>query len=472
MRNSIENKAFSKTGIPMEFHFLEQLIAFRLGNSIRPTLPDIDDWNLPMKNYIIKEGMEDQEDTICLFLIALAPHAVPELFDKAIQEKIKSSGDFPEIGGVRGKNFRGFLPTGQTAVFLLAGDDRKRQMEIEQLFWSDREFSRRKILWLEELPQGEPVLSGKIIMALDYVSQFLFGTSAPPHFSTSFPAKRIKTLLSSSDIVMNDEIIKHYRNLKEWIEFNPSLLDNWDMKKRLRQGYRVLFYGPAGTGKTLTATVLGNETSKDVYKIDLSMVVSKYIGETEKNLELLFARAEDKDWILFFDEADAIFGKRTSVKDAHDKYANQEVSYLLQRIEEFDGLVILATNMKNNIDDAFIRRFNDIVKFNIPNEEERKEIWEKSFPENSDYGNIPDRVKKYELTGGNIINIIHYAGLQAVKKYETIVIPSKEVVALNDCNESVSAIEESDPGKLPFYYVDIIEGIRREMNKEGKPFSL
>src|SRR6185436_3278807 len=130
--------------------------------------------------------------------------------------------------------------------------------------------------------------------------------------------------------------------------------------------------------------VLGNETGKEVFKIDLSMVVSKYIGETEKNLELLFARAEDKDWILFFDEADAIFGKRTSVKDAHDKYANQEVSYLLQRIEEFNGLVILATNLKNNIDQAFIRRFDDIVKFTFPDESERKEIWEKSFPDNSD----------------------------------------------------------------------------------------
>jgi hypothetical protein len=442
--------------IPLEFQYLEQLIAYRLGNSRIPVFPDIQHWSLPLKNYILDARLTDP-NAICLLLIALAPHAIPELFDKAIQEKIKSSGDFPEIGGVRGKNFRGFLPTGQTALFLLAGDDRVKRLEIEQLFWSDKEFSRKKILWLEELPQGEPVMSGKIIMALDYVGLFLFGASAPPHFSTSFPAKRILTSLGSEDIMMNNEIIRHYRNLKDWIEFNPRLMDDWEMKKRLRQGYRVLFYGPAGTGKTLTATVLGNETSKEVYKIDLSMVVSKYIGETEKNLELLFARAEDKDWILFFDEADAIFGKRTSVRDAHDKYANQEVSYLLQRIEEFNGLVILATNMKNNIDEAFIRRFNDIVKFTIPNEDERKEIWEKSFPKNSDYDNIPDKVKKYELTGGNIINIVHFAGIQAVKRHESISDQENETV--------------SDRGKLKFYLDDIIEGIRREMNKEGKPFS-
>jgi SpoVK/Ycf46/Vps4 family AAA+-type ATPase len=188
------------------------------------------------------------------------------------------------------------------------------------------------------------------------------------------------------------------------------------------------------------------------------MVVSKYIGETEKNLELLFARAEDKNWILFFDEADAIFGKRTSVRDAHDKYANQEVSYLLQRIEDYNGLVILATNMKSNIDDAFIRRFNDIVKFSMPNEEERKQIWEKSFPANADYNELPDKIKKYELSGGNIINVIHFAGIQAVKRRNKLL------------EENESADENLTNSKLTFHLEDIHEGIRREMIKEGKPF--
>jgi hypothetical protein len=403
---------------------------------------------LPAKNFLPSFDFEQDDDALTVLLMGLAPHAVPGLFDRAIRSKLKESDDFPEIGGMRGKNFRGFLPTGQTAVFLLAGDDWEHRKKIEQLFWPDKDFAKKKILWLEELPQSEPVLSGKIIMALDYIDLFLIGTSAPPHFSTSFPAKKIETKLTLNDIVLSKELQKHYTNLEDWIKFNQPLMYQWDMEKRVHKGFRVLFYGPAGTGKTLTAGVLGNETKKDVYKIDLSMVVSKYIGETEKNLELLFARAEDKDWILFFDEADAIFGKRTSVRDAHDKYANQEVSYLLQRIEDYNGLVILATNMKNNIDDAFIRRFNDIVKFTIPNEDERKEIWEKSFPENADYGEIPNEVKKYKLTGGNIINAIHFAGIQALKKRE----------------------EPHDSEKLIFYLEDVTDGIRKEMAKEGKPF--
>jgi SpoVK/Ycf46/Vps4 family AAA+-type ATPase len=179
------------------------------------------------------------------------------------------------------------------------------------------------------------------------------------------------------------------------------------------------------------------------------MVVSKYIGETEKNLELLFARAENKKWILFFDEADALFGKRTNVRDAHDKYANQEVSYLLQRIEDYDGLVILATNMKNNIDEAFVRRFNSILKFSIPDTEERKKIWQKTFPPEVEFRekDIIEVVKKYELSGGNIVNVVHYAGIKAAKRQQT---PEEPLI---------------------IYLPDVVDGIRHELTKSGVPFN-
>jgi len=125
----------------------------------------------------------------------------------------------------------------------------------------------------------------------------------------------------------------------------------------------ILFIGAPGTGKKILASLIGQQSGKEVYRIDLSMVVSKYIGETEKNLSKIFDAAEHKNWILFFDEADALFGKRTNVRDAHDKYANQEVAYLLQKIENYNGLVLLATNMKNNIDEAFTRRLQSIIHF-------------------------------------------------------------------------------------------------------------
>ena len=173
----------------------------------------------------------------------------------------------------------------------------------------------------------------------------------------------LSTNQSWTDLALDKAALNQVEEIKAWLRQSSSAKPDSRLKKKLKPGFLVLFDGPAGAGKASTAALIGQEFNKPVYKVDLSMVVSKYIGETEKNLELLFARAEDKDWILFFDEADALFGKRTDVKDSHDKYANQEVSYLLQRMEDYNGLVILATNMKSNTDDAFTRRFNLILRF-------------------------------------------------------------------------------------------------------------
>jgi hypothetical protein len=453
-----------------EFHYLEQLVRSRLNDyfpggaivttsaeadSSLPPMPHPSDWQLPLGKFVADNRLNAAEAT--LLLIGLAPHVQPDLFDQAIESKIPNAGNFPKLGGVRGKNSRSFLPTGETALFLLAGEDRQQRLAMQSLFGVEHLFGQKKILWLEEVPYGEPVMSGKIIISQDYIDTFLFGRPSPPHFNSSFPARLIRERRGWDSLVISDELQSQIGEIINWLKYNDHLLDHWGMGDRLKKGYRALFYGPPGTGKTLTAALLGNEMQKDVYKIDLSMVVSKYIGETEKNLELLFARAEDKGWILFFDEADALFGKRTSVRDANDKYANQEVSYLLQRIEDFNGLIILATNMKNNIDEAFIRRFNAILRFPFPEAAERKLIWKKSFPTGSQFAaapspagspvDIPEIVKKYELAGGSIINVVHYASLKAVER-------------------------SADPNHQPVIYLsDVYKGIQIELNKHGKPFN-
>ncbi len=216
------------------------------------------------------------------------------------------------------------------------------------------------------------------------------------------------------------------------------------MEKKLGPGYRALFYGPPGTGKTLSATLLAKQYKMPLFRVDLSALVSKYIGETEKNLARLFDEAEYKKWILFFDEADALFGKRTQVKDAHDRYANQEVSYLMQRIETFDGLVILASNLKGNMDDAFTRRFQSIIYFPFPTPEEQLIIWQKSFPKKLQ----PDKdvdlrnfVQRYKLTGANIMNVVQYCCLTSLAN-------NKKKISC----ELLSA------------------GIQRELQKEGRAF--
>lgn len=438
--------------MPIEFQYLGQLIKSRLAAALgqkpepEPTFPSITTWQLPLAKFITENQLNEKEST--LLLIGLAPHFQPDLFDTSIESKLPANTNFPKLGGVRGKNSRSFLPTGETALFLLAGEDKQQRLSLQHLFSSEHIFGQKKILWLEEVPYGEPLMSGRIIISQDYIDTFLLGKPSAPHFNSSFPARLIKERRSWDALVINEELQSQINEITNWLKYNDHLMNNLGMGDRLKRGYRALFYGPPGTGKTLTAALLGKEMGKDVYKIDLSMVVSKYIGETEKNLELLFARAEDKGWILFFDEADALFGKRTSVRDSNDKYANQEVSYLLQRIEDYNGLIILATNMKNNIDEAFIRRFNAILRFPFPEANERKQIWKKSFPTGSVYNptttDIPDEVKKYELAGGSIINVVHYASLKA--------------------------LERSTKPPLTIHLSDVQKGIQIELNKHGKPF--
>jgi len=389
----------------------------------------------------IQQNQLGAEETL-LLTIALAPHLNPQFLDTIIQESLPQPGDFPQIGGVRGKNFRGFLPTGETALFLLAGDDPGKRMEVQQLFSEDHLFAKKHILWLEEVPEGEPHMSGRIILSQEYVDLFTIGKVARPRFSMNFPAQLLETGLEWDDLVLHSDTLEQIKELEVWVKHGDTLLHDWEMHRKLKPGYRALFHGPPGTGKTLTASLLGKYTGKDVYRIDLSMMVSKFIGETEKNLSNLFSKAENKDWILFFDEADALFGKRTNVRDAHDKYANQEVSYLLQRVEHYNGLVILATNFKSNIDEAFSRRFQSIIYFPMPGTGERLRLWQKAFPEKIQLAqdiNLPTFAQKYELTGAEIINVVQYACLRAL-----------------------------DRDGEQILFTDLHDGIKKEFQKEGR----
>lgn len=233
-------------------------------------------------------------------------------------------------------------------------------------------------------------------------------------------ARRVQVRHTWADLVLPDDQLAQLRELCDQMNYRARVLDDWgfDRKLSLGKGLNVLFAGPSGTGKTMAAEVIAGELGLDLFKIDLSTVVSKYVGETEKNLERIFVAAHNSNAILFFDEADALFGKRSEVHDAHDRYANIEISYLLQKMEEYEGLTILTTNLSKNIDEAFVRRMHLIVEFPYPEREMRHRLWQMAFPAatplapDMDFALLADR---YRLSGGNVRNIALTAAFLAAR---------------------------------------------------------
>jgi AAA+ superfamily predicted ATPase len=272
----------------------------------------------------------------------------------------------------------------------------------------------RTLMWARD-PASRTLLSSDIDAASRNQSQTWLGSLARkliPHYQWE-------------DIVLPRQQLATLRMICATVRQRPTVYGDWgfDRKLAMGKGLIALFSGPSGTGKTMSAEIIANELGLDLFKINLSAVVSKYIGETEKNLERIFTEAQDSDAILFFDEADALFGKRSEVKDAHDRYANIETAYLLQRTEEYNGLVILASNIKKNMDEAFIRRIHFLVDFPFPEEAERLEIWRRTFPAQAPKTediDLPFLARKLKITGGNIRNIILAAAFLAAEEQEAI----------------------------------------------------
>ncbi|MBV9301617.1 MAG: ATP-binding protein [Acidobacteriaceae bacterium] len=226
----------------------------------------------------------------------------------------------------------------------------------------------------------------------------------------SLLARKIKPHYSWNDIVLPLDRVEQLKEICNAVKFRSVIYDQWgfDRKLSLGKGLNILFAGPPGTGKTMAAEIMAGELGLDLYKTDLSTVVSKYIGETEKNLARIFAEAENSNAILFFDEADALFGKRSEVRDSHDRYANIEINYLLQKMEEHEGLVILATNFRKNMDDAFVRRLHYTLDFPFPDEAERHRIWQSIWPKETPRHvelDLQALARRFELAGGSIRNI-------------------------------------------------------------------
>ena len=407
-------------------------------------IPDLPDSESPYAS-IVNEWQLNIYQRLAMAL-AMASSLRPEVLDVFFGRNQIYDRGFTEFGGVTDKNHSGFLPTGQTLCFLISATNQELRGLVNEILGSKSILIKEQLINLGQTDAYVPYLNGILSLSREWMHYLLTGEKLRVEQSAEFPAKKITTNMAWDDVVLDDLVMDQVMEINTWLEHRVTLMKDWGLEKMVKPGYRTLFYGPPGTGKTLTATLLGKTSKKEVYKVDLSMIVSKYIGETEKNLAKIFDIAQHKDWILFFDEADALFGKRTVANSSNDRHANQQTAYLLQRIEDFPGTVILASNLKANMDDAFTRRFQSMIHFKMPSPEERYQIWKNAFSGKCSLHPDIDLWKiaeDYELAGGAIINVLRFCALSAINRNDTIV--SRQ---------------------------ELLTGLRREFKKENKTLSV
>ncbi|MBQ4863906.1 ATP-binding protein [Pseudoalteromonas sp. MMG013] len=357
-----------------------------------------------------------------LIILALTPVINPSLFDVLLSINEQTNRPFTEFGMV--ERDATLYASAATAAFILGGNDVMTQCQVLKTLHTSPLLKR--VLSHYDDGHAPSLLSAPLALTAEYVQTLTTATAYTPESDSTFAASPVKSNMTWQDLVLPTSIQTQLDDIIQWVKHGETLITEWQIGKQLRPGYRALFYGPPGTGKTLTASVLGQAVDMAVYKIDLSMVTSKYIGETEKNLEKVFSLAEHRRWILFFDEADALFGKRQASNSANDQFANQNVAYLLQRIERFNGIVILASNFKDNIDNAFFRRFESIVHFESPKPAQRLSMWQNGFCEKTRLSpdiNFQQLADQYPLSGADIVNIIRCVSLKLLSQGRSEVHP-------------------------------------------------
>ena len=359
-----------------------------------------------------------------MLLMALEPHFKPiGIIDRMASIKADFPALFPSFSYYKDPFSNNYYPTLQSILFLCAGKNTDEWRVCEQQLLHHGKLISEQILALRDPDERGRIgirLNKLVEIAPEYADYLMQGRKPRPDFGKGFPARWVTTNLGWDHRVLNQITHREINDIMDWVEHGKNVIARADNK--INKSFPCLFYGPPGTGKSFTAKLIGKEYGRDVFRIDLSMIVSKYIGETEKNLAQLFDRAEGKDWILFFDEADALFGKRTGISDSKDKWANLEMSYLLQRMEEYEGLCILATNLKHNLDVAMTRRFQSLIYFPWPKPDERAMIWKKSLPPGFEYPNRIsfEKLARYDFSGANIANVIKSCCVKAAKRGDYI----------------------------------------------------
>lgn len=329
------------------------------------------------------------------------------------------------FGGVFRKDSPKFYPTVQTVIFLLAGGDSELASYYHCHFNSKHKLFESSLLFAHSEDIHAIFADCEIRFNDQFVATILSGTAPRLDGGSGFPAKQSTRTHTLEEVVLSEQT---RGDLKKLQRFARNMRALWSLpdKRRYRNNFISIFSGDPGTGKSHTAEAIGNELGMPVYKVNFAQLVSKYIGETEKNLERVFNRFSGHPSILFFDEAESIFSKRTEVKDSHDKHSNNEQSFLLQKIEEYDGIVILATNVQNlaqYFDKAFQRRIRQIINFSFPDYEQRLLLWKTALGNSFRYeeGLEDQLARNYQFTGGSVYNLISEGIIEALDRDVTTI---------------------------------------------------
>ena len=379
------------------------------------TIPPLPNWEESTWGNLLRRKTFTPEE--CL---AIGLGLIPELDAKGLDVLANVAEEDDRVGGnaggTNGKQHQGILPTGQTLAFLLAATTDLGAAKARQLLHTQHPLIKEGVLMYADPESNEPSLSGILKISHEYLHILTYGTPYIPRLSTQFPAELVTTSMSWDDMVLPENTIFQLQEIMTWMQVRHELIAEGKMQKVLRPGYRAVFHGPSGTGKTLAAQLMAQQLNLPLLKVHTPMLVSKWVGETEKNLNRLFDQASGRDWILLFDEGENLFGQRGG-NSTQDQYSNQQIGFLLQKIERYDGLVIISSNRYASMDTAFKRRFESIIHFKAPGYQERLQLWSSIF----EGIEIDQREVKFEalaehypeITGGLIINILRSARIWA-----------------------------------------------------------
>jgi len=398
-------------------------------------LPELPETGSPYAD-TVKRWQVDIYSRLALAL-AMAPHIRPEVLDIFLGKSQVHDKGYTEFGGVTDKSHSGFLPTGQTLNFLISASKPELINETMSILGKDSILIQEQVLMLAPADKYAPRLSGLLAISLEWLDYFLTGRKGGPEYSAAFPAQILTTDMMWDDLVADQAIQAQLSEIKTWMADGDELMKKWGLDKKIKPGYKAVFYGAQGTGKTLAATLLGKDSGRDVYRADLAMISTGDTEKIEAQLYQLFSVAEGKNMILYFDNADILFEKQGT----GNGHGYTLAAYMQHYMESFPGVAILSAGHAVYTDSKLASLLQAFIHFTMPNANERYQLWQSALPRDIALSEDTDMRKIAEdhvLSGGSIMNAVRFCALASAKRNDSVI-----------------------------QRADILSGIEREMKKKN-----